>query len=334
MQTFVGAAQRALREASTPETKLRELFVGHLKALHGSSDETAVVLSEWRNLSAKSRRKIVKLRDQVDSMWDEALRDASAAGLVRGDLRLLRLAMLGSLNWSLQWYAPKGGLSIEELADRFLELLPDPCEGAGLANGIPFGPGTGAWGGSHPALFSTHTIEQALGCFLPIAGAGGATRPRLRDASGRLMFAKLLIADRGTAALCVLRACRELGIRTVAAYSEPDRDQALPAPGRRVRVHRPRAPGGKLPQRCRGDQRRRTHRFGGHPSGERPPVRRPRLCRSGRGRAASASSGRHPRRFASRRTDREFARRSAPSACRRCLVTKGRRPRPSTTWRH
>lgn len=39
------------------------------------------------------------------------------------------------------------------------------------------------------------------------------------------MFAKLLIADRGTAALCVLRACREDGIRTVAAYWEADRDQ-------------------------------------------------------------------------------------------------------------
>ncbi|CAG0983856.1 HTH-type transcriptional repressor KstR2 [Burkholderiales bacterium] len=123
MQAFVGAAQRALRDASTPRGKLRELFVGHLKALHGSTDETAVVLSEWRSLSPKSRRRIVKLRDQVDGMWDEALRDASTAGLVRGDLRLLRLAMLGSLNWSLQWYAPKGGLSIEELADRFLDFF-------------------------------------------------------------------------------------------------------------------------------------------------------------------------------------------------------------------
>ena len=55
-------------------------------------------------------------------MWDEALKEASAAGLVRGDLRLLRLAMLGSLNWSLQWYSPKGSLSIEELADRFLDF--------------------------------------------------------------------------------------------------------------------------------------------------------------------------------------------------------------------
>ncbi|MBK6804025.1 MAG: hypothetical protein IPG84_03745 [Betaproteobacteria bacterium] len=40
------------------------------------------------------------------------------------------------------------------------------------------------------------------------------------------MFGKLLIADRGTPALCVLRACRELGIRTVAVHSEGDRDLA------------------------------------------------------------------------------------------------------------
>ena len=123
MQAFVGAGQRALTEAATPRSKLRELFVGHLKALHGTTDETAVVLSEWRNLSPKSRRRIVKLRDQVDGMWDEVLREAAAAGLVRGDLRLLRLAMLGSLNWSLQWYSPKGSLSIEDLADRFLEFF-------------------------------------------------------------------------------------------------------------------------------------------------------------------------------------------------------------------
>lgn len=40
------------------------------------------------------------------------------------------------------------------------------------------------------------------------------------------MFGKLLIADRGTAALCVLRACRELGVRTVAVHSDADHDLA------------------------------------------------------------------------------------------------------------
>jgi acetyl-CoA carboxylase, biotin carboxylase subunit len=38
------------------------------------------------------------------------------------------------------------------------------------------------------------------------------------------MFKKILIANRGEIALRIIRACKEMGIETVAVYSEADRD--------------------------------------------------------------------------------------------------------------
>ena len=38
------------------------------------------------------------------------------------------------------------------------------------------------------------------------------------------MFSKILIANRGEIAVRIIRACKEMGIRTVAVYSKADQD--------------------------------------------------------------------------------------------------------------
>jgi acetyl-CoA carboxylase biotin carboxylase subunit len=48
-----------------------------------------------------------------------------------------------------------------------------------------------------------------------------------KSASARVkkrMFSRILIANRGEIALRIIRACREMGIETVAVYSEADHD--------------------------------------------------------------------------------------------------------------
>ena len=41
------------------------------------------------------------------------------------------------------------------------------------------------------------------------------------------MFTKILIANRGEIAIRIIRACRELGIKTVAVYSDVDRKSVV-----------------------------------------------------------------------------------------------------------
>ncbi|MGH8237680.1 MAG: TetR/AcrR family transcriptional regulator, partial [Steroidobacteraceae bacterium] len=73
MQQFAVAASVPLADAHTPLHRLRALFYGHLTALHGGGNEQAVVIQEWRNLSARARRRVVRLRDEIEAMWRDTL---------------------------------------------------------------------------------------------------------------------------------------------------------------------------------------------------------------------------------------------------------------------
>ena len=128
------------------------------------------------------------------------------------------------------------------------------------------------------------------------------------------MFAKLLIANRGEIAVRVIRACRDAGIRTVAVFSEADRDALHVRLADEAHLIGPGAGGRELP-RDRSAGRRSPAGRGAeavHP-GYGFLAENAALRRGVPGRRASSSSGPPPAAIA-RMGDKTAARRAAVEA--------------------
>src|ERR1051326_425382 len=120
----VAILDRHLAKARTPREKLAAILHGHLAAVLGEErDAFTVVLRDWRGLSPRSRKRVIALRDQYEAHIAKVLDEIAEAELIPRNTRLFRLFLLGALNWTVQWYRPDGDLTIDELAEAFLDLV-------------------------------------------------------------------------------------------------------------------------------------------------------------------------------------------------------------------
>jgi len=107
-----------------PEQKLAKLIRAQLGTiLEEGSDFIPVLLYDWRSLNAANRRRIVALKDRYDALWQEVIDDLQRAGQMPGDAQLMRLLILGAVNWTGTWYRTGGLLSLDKVADDAARLF-------------------------------------------------------------------------------------------------------------------------------------------------------------------------------------------------------------------
>ena len=110
--------QAVAASAKTPEQKLTAMIRTQLATiLEDGNDFIPVLLYDWRSLTQANRRRVVQLKDRYDALWQQAIDDLKRAGRLPGDPQLVRLLILGAVNWTGTWYRPGGRLSLDEIAE-------------------------------------------------------------------------------------------------------------------------------------------------------------------------------------------------------------------------
>ena len=126
MQNAIARQTAAMQDMAKANaaTRLRRLVRVHFDTLQGpGNDFVPVMLYEHRSLTARQRTSLAELQVAYESTWTPVLQALHASGQLRAPVKLSRLLILGALNWSVQWFDPKKGASLDELADAAIALF-------------------------------------------------------------------------------------------------------------------------------------------------------------------------------------------------------------------
>lgn len=113
-----------LPPSATPRERLRVLVRHHFEILLGPhSDFIPVMLYEWRSLSPAQRKSIARVKDDYENLWMPVLQALAEQGALQAEPAVARLFIFGALNWSVQWFDPQRGMSLDQLTDQALALF-------------------------------------------------------------------------------------------------------------------------------------------------------------------------------------------------------------------
>lgn len=111
---------------SITEKTLTRAIKEHVASMLEDQSMHATMLVELRSLSPLNRKGVVEQRREYEDLWVRAIGHAQSARVLRADAspRMLSLALLNLLNWTIFWYEPGGALPParlgHELAHTFL----------------------------------------------------------------------------------------------------------------------------------------------------------------------------------------------------------------------
>lgn len=117
----------SLPKDTQPRQRLSAAIHSHLAAVLSKSDYVRANITEYRRASAEVRARNLQLRQEYADYWRLLLDAAQKSNDIHAnvDLTLLRLFILGALNWAADWFDQRKE-TVAEISEKFTDYL---CNG-------------------------------------------------------------------------------------------------------------------------------------------------------------------------------------------------------------
>lgn len=108
----------------TATEKLEKAIKAHIKFATSEKSMFMVMDKPNQNFLDDYLPEILELRSTYDQCFDQILIEGiNKDEFGQVDIKMIRMIILGALNWMQQWYKPEGQLSGEEISDAFAKYL-------------------------------------------------------------------------------------------------------------------------------------------------------------------------------------------------------------------
>ena len=123
LDRLLAALERARRVKTGAARRVRLVIVSHVRCLLDEVEGSGAHLLT-NALPPRQQRYLVAKRDRYEMGVRNLIASGMRAGeFVSGDAALVARAMLGALNWSVQWFRRDGPMTAERIAEQLADYL-------------------------------------------------------------------------------------------------------------------------------------------------------------------------------------------------------------------
>ncbi|MZR31419.1 TetR family transcriptional regulator [Sneathiella litorea] len=114
------AVLEAIEGVDEPWERLTQAAIAHMNTLFGGNNFSILLCADISRTAPTLRSRLIEIRDSYDKLFMDLIEDLPLPDDI--DKGLLRLSLLGSLNWSSSWYRP-GGQTPSQIGAFFVRVM-------------------------------------------------------------------------------------------------------------------------------------------------------------------------------------------------------------------